>query len=141
MERTGLTQIVQQPTRGASILDRVCVSCPQMYATVRVVESVVRSDHKAVVLHPDQNHWTRSKRKTQRTFRFKYPTQNTLFLQHIANITFNNPTPTASSLPSISTQAEFDYFYTTALDLLNKFYPERTMTMTSRDPEYTSNQE
>ena len=33
-------------------------------------------------------------------------------------------------------QSEFDQFYATALGLLNKYYPERTITITSRDPEY-----
>ena len=48
VERTGLTQIVHQPTRDANILDRVYVSDPQLYSTVHVVTSVVKSDHKAV---------------------------------------------------------------------------------------------
>ena len=34
VERTGLTQIVYQPTRGGNILDRVYVSNPQLYCTV-----------------------------------------------------------------------------------------------------------
>ena len=33
VERTGLTQIVRQPTRGANLLDRVFVSDPQLYST------------------------------------------------------------------------------------------------------------
>jgi len=49
VERTGLTQIVRQPTCGDNLLDRVFVSNPQLYDTVRVVSSVVKSDHKAVV--------------------------------------------------------------------------------------------
>ena len=52
IERTGLTQLVHQPTRGANLLDRVFVSNPQLYGTVRVVSSVVKSDHKAVVALP-----------------------------------------------------------------------------------------
>jgi hypothetical protein len=42
VERTGLTQIVQQPTRGVNILDRLYVSCPQLYNNVRVVVSIVK---------------------------------------------------------------------------------------------------
>jgi hypothetical protein len=34
------------------------------------------------------------------------------------------------------TQFEFDIFYSTAHSLLNQFYPERTITVTSRDPQY-----
>ena len=33
-------------------------------------------------------------------------------------------------------QTEFDVFYDTALRLLNHFYPEHTITVTSRDPHY-----
>ena len=54
VERTGLTQIVHQPTRGTNILDRIYVSSPDLYRTVRVVKSVVRSDHKAVVAFADK---------------------------------------------------------------------------------------
>ena len=50
VERTALTQLVHQPTRGANLLDRVFVSDPQLYNTGRVVSSVVKSDHEAVVV-------------------------------------------------------------------------------------------
>ena len=55
VERTELTQIVHQPTRGANILDRVYVSSPQLFSTVRVVASTVKSDHKAVVAFQEGN--------------------------------------------------------------------------------------
>jgi hypothetical protein len=48
---------------------------------------------------------------------------------------FDNPV-SHTNHSSIQTQSEFDLFYTTALDLLNTFYPERTVTVTSRDPEF-----
>lgn len=47
IERTGLT-LIHQPIRGTSKLDQIYVSEP-LYCTVRVVTSVVRSDHLAVV--------------------------------------------------------------------------------------------
>jgi len=49
VERTGLMQIVHQPTRGTNVLDKIYVSSPDIYSTVRVVASVVKSDHKAAV--------------------------------------------------------------------------------------------
>ena len=52
-ERTGLKQVVQQPTRGEHILDRVYVSNPLQFSIIRVVKSVVSSDHKAFVAFPD----------------------------------------------------------------------------------------
>lgn len=81
VERTGLTQIVHQPTRGANILDRVYVSDPQLYSTVRVVTSVVKSDHKAVVAFSDKNQCAQPKTTFQRTYRRKTPSQHALFLQ------------------------------------------------------------
>jgi len=49
----------------------------------------------------------------------KTPTQHALFLQHVSGMAFVNPEPTASSDPSVNTQAEFDYLYLCALALLN----------------------
>ena len=76
VERTGLSQIVHQPTRGANILDRVYVSCPLLFTTVRVVASVVKSDHKAVVVYAEQSQCVRRKSIMQRTFRLKTPTRS-----------------------------------------------------------------
>jgi len=65
--RTGQTQIVYQPTCGDNILDRVYVSNPQLYSTVRVVVSIVRSDHKAMVAFPEGSQCM-PKSTTQHTF-------------------------------------------------------------------------
>ena len=139
VERTGLTQIVHQPTRGANILDRVLISDPQLYTTVRVVASVVKSDHKAVVVYADRSQCAQLKKTTfQRTYRPKTPTQHAMFLQQVAAIEVNNQQPFNNSQTPADTQIEFDVFYTTALSLLNQHYPERTITVTSRDPEYVT---
>jgi hypothetical protein len=53
IERTGLIQIVRQPTRGVDLLDRIYVSKPE-YSKVHVVTSVVNSDHKAVVAYSEE---------------------------------------------------------------------------------------
>jgi len=136
--RTGLVQIVYQPTRGTNILDRIFVSNPYLYSKVRVVTSVVRSDHKAVVAFSDDGHYVQQKTKIKRTYRRKSPAQHAVFLDCVANMNFNNPNPTASADPSVNTQAEFDYFYKLAIELLNQYYPERTITLTSRDPDYVT---
>ena len=44
VERTGLFQIVYQPTRCGNILDCIFVSNPQLYC----ITSIVKTDHKAV---------------------------------------------------------------------------------------------
>jgi hypothetical protein len=54
-----------------------------------------------------------------------------LFLDNLQTTSFN------SGLSAFDDpQKEFDLFYEIALGLLNKFYPEKTVTMTSNDPEY-----
>jgi len=52
-EKTGLLQIVRLATRGPNVWDRIFVTSP-MYNIVRVVTSVMRSDHKAVVAYDEQ---------------------------------------------------------------------------------------
>ena len=72
------------------------------------------------------------KHKQRRTFRPKSPSQNAKFLQYLAETGFgfdNQHAPT-------ETQAVYDSFYAEALNLLNSFYPERTITVSSRDPSY-----
>ena len=77
------TEIVSQPTRCASLLDRVFVSNPQLYSTVRVVSSVVKSDHKAVVAMPSG---AAGKTRQKRAFRQRTPSHNASFLLHLASI-------------------------------------------------------
>jgi len=119
VERTGFDQLVQQPTRGANTLDLVFMSRP-MYDVTRVVNSVVKSDHKAVIVC--------NKRKDIKTYRKKIPNQHASFLEHIATIEFY--------LSHTDIQAAFDQFYSTALLLCDHFYPERSRTVSSRDPDY-----
>ena len=136
VERTGLTQIVRQPTRGANLLDRVFVSDPQLYSSVRVVSSVVKSDHKAVVAMPSGAVAPNGKTRQRRTFRHRTPSQNANFLQHLAAIDLGTrPEPEVLACTP-DPQAFYDSFYSFAVGLFNEFYPERTITVTSRDPGY-----
>ena len=131
-ERTGLLQIVHQPTRGSGCLDRIYVSHP-LYNSVSVVASVVKSDHKAIIAFSDTNPCRRPKTVTRKTHRPVTPGQHAQFLHYAAsNCTFTR----SDDVSCTSTQSEFDEFYNGALDLLNRFYPERTVTVSSRDPEY-----
>ena len=136
VERTGLTQIVHQPTRGANLLDRVFVSNPQLYSTVRVVSSVVKSDHKAVVATSGGAAAPISKTSRQHTFRPRTPSQNANLLQHLATIDLRSRPDPEELSRTPDPQAVYDSFYAFALALLEEFYPERTITVTSRDPSY-----
>jgi len=98
------------------------------------VTPIVRSDHKAVVAFPDRSHSALPKSRIERRFRRHTPAQHAQFLKHAVSHDFINPQPTASSDPSINAQAEFDHFYSSALRLLDQFYPETIISQTSRDP-------
>lgn len=128
-ERTGLSPLVHQPTRGANTLDQVLVSAPK-YLKVHVYTSVVCSDHKAIIAYADPVGNAPAKTTFQRTYRKKTPTQNAVFLSNVTTVDFDNPDP------SHDTQKEFDVFYSKALYLLNYYYPERTVAVSSRDPDY-----
>jgi len=69
-ERTGLVQIVHQPTRGHNKLDRIFVS-NLAYSIVRAVTSVVKSDHLAVISSSDTTKGTMTKTKSQHKYRPK----------------------------------------------------------------------
>jgi len=71
-----------------------------MYDVTRVADSVVKSDHKAVIVCNDQSVATCNKRKEIKTYRKKNPNQHASFLEHIATIEFY--------LPHTDIQAAFD---------------------------------
>jgi len=126
----GLTPIVHQPTRGANVLDRIYVSEP-CYSSVRVVTSIVRSDHKAVVTYTDKNKCAQTKKTSiEMVYRTKTPEQHALFLQAVADINFEF-IETADDV-----QIQFDIFYDACLLLLDNFYPLCTIKVTNRDPTY-----
>ena len=108
----------------------VFVSDPQMYSTVRVISSVVKSGHKAVVVMSEPAVKFHCKNNQRRSFRPKSPYQNAACLQHLKQIDLST-----DHLPT-DTQAAFDSFYSMALGLLDCFYPQRTITLSSRDPSY-----
>jgi len=128
-ERTELV-IVHHPTRGEHTLDRIYVSLSVSYL-IRVVTLVVKSDHKAVVAYNTAgNQCTQVKTSTERVCRQKSPPQHAVFPQHAATVNFHE------NLSEESLQSQFDLFYTIAHNLLDSFYPERFVTITSRDPPY-----
>jgi hypothetical protein len=126
---TGFSPIVHQPTRGANLLDQIYVSDPLMYDAVRVIKSVVKSDHQAVVAYSERGRVTTNNQTTRASYRRITPGQHAAFLQHVKDVDFTSP-------PADSVQAAFDNFYSVALGLLNWFYPERMITVRSRDPAY-----
>jgi len=115
---------------GQNVIDHIFVSCP-LYSTIRVITSVVRSDHKAVVAYAVETKFA-AKTTTTKTFRPISPSQHAQFLYYISIFVF----PEIDVTTPLNIQTEFDVFYDTAVRLLNHFYPEHTIAVTSRDPHY-----
>jgi hypothetical protein len=73
-----------------------------------------------------------NKSSTKCTYRRKSPTQHELFLQYAVRVDFD------CSHSSCDTQSAFDLFYIQAIGLLDTFYPERVITITSWDPAFVT---
>ena len=128
--RSGLMPIVSQPTRGNRHLDRVYVSDIH-YDSVKVVKSTVKSDHMAIVAYSGLLKKTVNKTRTKRVFRKHTSEQHACFLGSVT-------TPVYTVNQDGGGQEEFDYFYSVLLSLLDKYYPERSVTVTSADPPYVT---
>jgi hypothetical protein len=130
MARTSLTPIVNEPTRGSSKLDRIYSSEP-CYGRVKIMASVMKSDHKAVVAYAGEQKTSINKKKVELAFRRKSPAQHAVFLSYISGLKI-------TLAESDDTQATFDQLYNVLLGLLNRFYPSRSITVTSSDPPYVT---
>jgi len=125
---TGLMPIVHQPTRSSNLLDQIIVSCLHYNIIQRQInhQKQPQGDHGALQVCSvcaTENHHSEN-------FQKKMPSQNAVFLQHFATLSFDNPEPTNNC------HAEFDQFCATALQLFNHFYPQHTIAITLREPEY-----
>ena len=77
-----ISQIVHQPTRGQNVLGRIFVSQP-MFSTVRVVRSVLSSDHSAIVAYAMPPSLT-NKTSTVKTYRPSTPALHAQFMFHLS---------------------------------------------------------
>jgi len=115
------------PNSAANHLDCIIyvssLSCP-VYSTVRVVKSLVRTDHCAAA-HTDSSQIPQT--AVQKTYQPLSPFQHASYLHYISNLDF----------PSRDAQQGFDVLYELATSLLI-FYPVRTITVSSRDPNFVT---
>ena len=119
-ELTGLTSIVKQPTRGENFLDRLLTSLP-IYSNIKVVSSVIKTDHKAIIASTSSNIINLNKSKIKKTFRKRTPDQH-------ANLLINLEDYDPQHLLCLDNPKEaWKQFYHDSLSYLDKFYPERTI--------------
>ena len=125
-DRTGLVGIVHQPTRNKSCLDRIYVSAP-CYSSVQVVTSAVKSDHKAVVAGCGSVSQAVASRAKHLKCRRKSPSQNAEFLR-LSSYDFG--------IEGSSVREDFDNFYNASVSLLDKYYTEKQIKITPKDPDF-----
>ena len=119
IERTGLSSLVTEPTRGESKLDRIYISS-LCYQNVKIVNSVAKSDHRAIIAYSGPP-IIALKTKSYSVYWKKSPSQNARFMEFLQTVDFE----TCSVPEKHDVQTRFDNFYETTLGLLNQFYPER----------------
>jgi len=112
---------VNQATRGANCLDRMIyeyISEP-CYSDIKVVQSAVTSDHRAVIAFTGSIKVTYNKVNTKRIFRKQSPDTHAVFLSQLSQLQYQSDY-------TDDTQTEFGHFYEYLHALLDSFYPERT---------------
>jgi len=130
VSRAALIPLVKQPTRGQNCLDRIYVN-ELCFEHVKVVASAVKSDHNAVIAYSGTSHNNINKRRLKRTFRKHTPTQHAAFLEHSSQERID-------FCVTDDVQANFDQMYRHMQELLDRFYPERQITVTTSDPHYVT---
>jgi len=130
-QRTGLMQIVDQPTHWANTLDRVFVSSP-MYTGVKVVFSTVKSDHLAIIAYTGAQPKDINKKQTILQHRPHTPDQHAAFLDHLLAKNWDH------IIDAKDTRYAFALFYADVLLMLDTFYPQRAITVTNKDPYFVT---
>ena len=120
-ETTGLVPIVQQPTRKGNILDQILISQP-CYHHVQVITSSVKSDHKAIIARHNHKPIPPGILPDKICkYRRRTPSQNAEFLSFLSKQDITLTTEQGSG----SVQEDFDQFYRTTVEILDRFYPEK----------------
>ena len=126
----GLISVVNKPTHLDHFLDRLYTTQP-LYENVKVIKSTIITEHSAIITRGD-NLLIVDHNKTSQThqIRKQSPAANAnmlLFLQSFDwSVIFRLD----------DAQVAYDCFYDILLTLLDKYYPLRSVTVTSRDPPF-----
>ena len=76
--------------------------------------------------------------KQQRVFRPKTPSMNAIFLQHLSAMNLGDRLSADELAKTSDPHAFYDAFYALAIGLLDTYYPERSIIVTTRDPHYVT---
>ena len=128
--RTDLISIVTAPTRGDSHLDHILVS-DVLFKNIEVIKPISKSDHMAILAYTGDEKINRSKERRICTYRKKSPALHANFLHCLADLDSDY-----FKLSKSDVQSAADEFYLKAIDLLNRYYPEKRITLTSSEPNF-----
>src|SRR6218665_2537963 len=127
--RTGLIPLVNAPTRGNKVLDMLMAPADSAYQ-IKVITSAIRSDHKAILATSGTPPRDRTKCQNRCTFRRLTPGQHASMLQMLS--AFNDEGQQSDS------GVAWNEFYQITTSWLDEFYPERTVSISSRDPDFVT---
>src|SRR6218665_2670259 len=97
---------------------------------IKVITSAVRSDHKAILATSGTPPRDRTKCQNRRTFRRRTPGQHASMLQMLS--AFNDEGQQSDS------GVAWNEFYQITTSWLDESYPERTVSTSSRDPDFVT---
>jgi len=126
-----LIPLVHQPTRGGNTLDRLYVS-EECFATVKVLNSAIKTDHRAIVAVPHGPVITRGKVLTRVVYRRRSPPQHAALLRCLSEVDLS------ALLEASDPQRAWDLFNMETIGRLDTIYPLKMVTMTSTDPPYVT---
>jgi len=105
------------------------MSMPPQRHTIKVVEPTAHSDHRAIIASTHVQ-CAQVKLSEKKIFRRSMPSQHAALLNHLRNYDDSALTSTADP------KRAWELFYDTINGWMDKFYPSRQVTITSKDPAY-----
>src|SRR6218665_619441 len=129
IEHTGLMPLIDKPTRGPNILDKLFVSRPS-YTNVKVMDSALKTDHRAIIATEGRVIKSVNKKSRVVQFRKRSPAQHAELLRRLT--LYDDGDIQANADPILG----WDKFYQDVQLLLDEIYPTKNITLTSADPAY-----
>ena len=127
---TGLITVFYGPTHAGHNLDRIYAS-EDVYTSTRAMISSVSTKH-VTVLAQCEPIGNMGKTKTTHQFRYKSPGQHAALLRHLSGFSWQ-VVDVCSSI-----EVMFDKFYEIILDLLDVFFPLKSVSVSNRDPYFVT---
>src|SRR5207245_1858370 len=93
---------------------------------------IVRSDHLAIVAYNGKVKQAINKTSVKTLYRKRIPAQHALLLNYAPSLIHE------FAIATSRVQIEFDQFYSTLTSILDQFYPQRTISLTWREPSYVT---